>query len=221
MGPMRVLIVEDDDSVASALGDALRSTGHDVVRVASGVDALLQHHDREIVLLDLGLSDGDGFDALRKLRLVSHVPVLVVTARSDERSTVRALRLGADDYIVKPIRLRELLARIDAVARRRPGPTDEAEVIAVNGVIIDLAARTATCDGTQIPFTAKEFALLSVLAKRVGTAVSRQQILDEVWGDAFATASRSFDVHLTQVRAKLPTAEMITTIRGFGYRLEA
>lgn len=218
---MRVLIVEDDDSVASALGDALRSTGHDVVRVASGVDALLQHHDREVVLLDLGLSDGDGFDALRKLRLVSHVPVLVVTARSDERSTVRALRLGADDYVVKPIRLRELLARIDAVARRRPGPTDEAEVIEVHGVIIDLAARTATYDGTQIPFTAKEFALLSVLARRVGAAVSRQQILDEVWGDAFATASRSFDVHLTQVRAKLPTAEMITTIRGFGYRLEA
>ena len=219
---MRVLIVEDDDSVASALGDALRATGHDVDRVDSGVDALLRHHDREVVLLDLGLRDGDGFEVLRKLRQVSSAPVLVVTARSDERSTVRALRLGADDYVVKPIRLRELLARIDAVTRRHPSAGTPDDVVATHGIQIDLAARTVVGDdGTPIALTAKEFALLAVLAKRVGTAVSRQQILDEVWGDAFATASRSFDVHLTQVRAKLPTPELITTIRGFGYRLEA
>jgi DNA-binding response OmpR family regulator len=219
---MRVLIVEDDDSVASALGDALRATGHDVDRVDSGVDALLRHHDRDVVLLDLGLRDGDGFDVLRKLRQVSRTPVLVVTARSDERSTVRALHLGADDYVVKPIRLRELLARIDAVTRRRPASSGQADLVHTNGVTIDLAARTVVArDGTPVPLTAKEFALLAVLARRVGTAVSRQQILDEVWGDAFAAASRSFDVHLTQVRSKLPSAELITTIRGFGYRLEA
>ncbi len=219
---MRVLIVEDDDSVASALADALRATGHDVDRVDSGVDALLRHHDREVVLLDLGLRDGDGFDVLRKLRQVSRAPVLVVTARSDERSTVRALHLGADDYLVKPIRLRELLARIDAVTRRQPTANPLDEVVATHGLRIDLAARTVVgTDGEPIPLTAKEFALLAVLARRLGTAVSRQQILDEVWGDAFAAASRSFDVHLTQVRAKLPVPELITTIRGFGYRLEA
>ena len=219
---MRVLIVEDDDSVASALADALRATGHDVDRVDSGVDALLRHHDRDVVLLDLGLRDGDGFDVLRKLRLVSRTPVLVVTARSDERSTVRALHLGADDYVVKPIRLRELLARIDAVTRRRPPAGAQDDLVRTNGVTIDLAAHQVIGrDGTPVALTAKEFALLAVLARRVGTAVSRQQILDEVWGDAFAAASRSFDVHLTQVRAKLPSPDLITTIRGFGYRLEA
>ncbi|MGL4175661.1 MAG: response regulator transcription factor, partial [Dermatophilaceae bacterium] len=137
-------------------------------------------------------------------------------------STVRALHLGADDYVVKPIRLRELLARIDVVTRRRPadGVTASAEVH-VDGAVIDLGARTVVDAADRpVPLTAKEFALLAVLARRAGTAVSRQQILDEVWGDAYAAASRSFDVHLTQVRAKLPASVRITTIRGFGYRLE-
>jgi DNA-binding response OmpR family regulator len=219
---VRFLLVEDDDSVASALGDALRVAGHDVDRVDSGVDALLRHHDRDVVLLDLGLRDGDGFEVLRKLRQVSAAPVVVVTARSDERSTVRALHLGADDYVVKPIRLRELLARVDAVTRRRSVEmASTPAVVQIDDITIDLAARTVTDAGAQhIALTAKEFALLAVLARRPGTAVSRQQILDEVWGDAFAAASRSFDVHLAQMRAKLPEPVRITTIRGFGYRLE-
>ncbi|MGL5819013.1 MAG: response regulator transcription factor [Phycicoccus sp.] len=219
---MRFLIVEDDDSVASALGDALRAAGHEVSRVVSGVDALLRHHGCDVVLLDLGLQDGDGFGVLRRLRQVSDTPVVVITARSDERSTVRALHLGADDYVVKPIRLRELLARVDVVVRRRPDEGSADPVVRTPGMTVDLGARSvAALDGTPIHLTAKEFAVLAVLARRAGTAVSRQQILDEVWGDAFAAASRSFDVHLTQIRAKLPPPALITTIRGFGYRLEA
>ncbi|MGL5853588.1 MAG: response regulator transcription factor [Phycicoccus sp.] len=218
---MRFLLVEDDDSVASALCDALSAAGHDVERVDSGVDALLRHHDRDVVLLDLGLRDGDGFEVLRRLRQVTAAPVVVVTARSDERSTVRALRLGADDYVVKPIRLRELLARIDVVTRRHPGSEPQHGLVRAQGVTVDLSARSVSADdGTPIRLTAKEFAILASLARRPGTAVSRQQILDEVWGDAYAAASRSFDVHLTQVRAKLPPSVRITTIRGFGYRLE-
>lgn len=218
---MRVLIAEDDDSVAGALCSVLGNRGHEVTRVSAGADLLLRHRGADMVLLDLGLTDGDGFDVLRKLRQVSSVPVLVITARADERSIVRGLHLGADDYLVKPVRLQELLARMDAVARRQGNATEEATEVTVAGIRIDLGARTVTAPDGPIVLTAKEFDLLACLARRIGTAVSRQQILDEVWGDAFAAASRSFDVHLGQVRAKLKDPRLITTIRGFGYRLEA
>lgn len=218
---MRCLIVEDDRSVASALQQVLTDHGHRVTCVGTGADLLLRHRDAEVVLLDLGLPDEDGMEVLRKLRQVDDVPVLVVTARGDERSIVRGLHLGADDYVVKPVRLQELLARINAVARRRTRPTGVAEIVIAGDVRIDLGARAVTCAGQTIALTTKEFDLLAALARRVGSALSRQQILDEVWGDAFGAASRSFDVHLGQVRAKLRHAAVITTIRGFGYRLES
>lgn len=218
---MRCLIVEDDDSVAGALDQVLTDHGHQVDRVATGADLLLRHRRAEVVLLDLGLPDEDGFDVLRKLRQVNDVPVLIVTARGDERSTVRGLHLGADDYLVKPVRLQELLARINSVARRRSRPYEPSGVVTAGAVRIDLDARTVRDSERAIGLTTKEFDLLAALARRVGAAVSRQEILDEVWGDAFGAASRSFDVHLGQVRAKLPDPAMITTIRGFGYRLES
>lgn len=118
---MRVLLVEDDDGVAGALSEALGVRGHAVTRVTRGADALGKHHEADLLLLDLGLPDADGLDVLRKIRQVSAVPVLVLTARDDERSTVRGLRLGADDYLAKPVRLAELLARMDA-SRGGPGP---------------------------------------------------------------------------------------------------
>ncbi len=217
---MRVLIAEDDTSVADALRRVLEQRGHDVTAVARGSEVLLRHHGYDALLLDLGLLDEDGFATLRRLRRVADLPVVVVTARGDERSTVRALHLGADDYLVKPVRVHELLARLDAVVRRRQ-QRPEVDGVAGRGIRIDLAARAVTADGAAIALTTKEFDLLAALARRPGTAVSRDQILDEVWGDAFAAASRSFDVHLTQLRAKLPDPTAITTIRGFGYRLEA
>lgn len=217
---MRVLIAEDDDFVGDALVAALTPTGHVVTRVVAGADVLLRHQSSDLLLLDLGLVDGDGLDVLRKLRTVSDLPVVVITARSDERSVVRALHLGADDFVVKPIRLPELLARIEAVTRRTRREATTASVVHARGVLIDLPARVATRDGIPIQLTATEFATLAALASRVGTAVSRQQIMDEVWGDAFAAASRSLDVHLTQLRAKLGDPQAITTIRGFGYRLD-
>ncbi|MFC7430431.1 MULTISPECIES: response regulator transcription factor [unclassified Agrococcus] len=217
---MRVLIAEDDASVAGALVAVLERAGHEAAAVARGGDVLLRHRDADAVLLDLGLEDMDGLEALRRLRQVSDVPAIVVTARGDERSTVRALRLGADDYLVKPVRMHELLARIDAVSRRRGAAAERRDaVVAIGDVRIDLAARRVTAAGAEVALTPTELALLAVLARDVGRAVSRQQILDEVWGDAYAATSRSYDVHLAQVRAKLP-ALAITTIRGFGCRLE-
>lgn len=217
---MRVLLVEDDDGVADALVEALRANGHRPSRVRRGADALIAHRDADVVLLDLGLPDQDGLEVLRKLRKIDPVPVLVLTARGDERTVVRGLRLGADDYLVKPVRLAELLARIDAVARRSAARSQEPDdVVRVSDVEIDLQSRQVVVGGREISLTTKEFDVLAVLARRPGTAVSRQQLMDEVWGNAFVAVSRTLDVHLTQLRAKLDRPGLLHTIRGFGYRL--
>jgi DNA-binding response OmpR family regulator len=179
-------------------------------------------HEADVVVLDLGMPDGDGLDALRKLRRIADLPVLVLTARDTERDVVRGLRLGADDYLIKPVRLRELLARIDAIVRRaRPKSPDGGErvVVELGSVRIDLDARRVTVADREIELTTKEFDVLAVLARRAGEAVSRQQMLDEVWGDAYLAVSRSLDVHLASLRAKLDAPGLIHTIRGFGYRL--
>jgi DNA-binding response OmpR family regulator len=218
---MRVLLVEDDGGVADAVTNALEAHGHVTERVVRGEDALVRHQRSDLVLLDLGLPDVDGLEVLRKLRKVSATPVIVLTARGDERSVVRGLRLGADDYLVKPVRLAELLARIDAVARRAPAEGRSPGQVRVRDLEIDLDARRVTVDGhAEIELTAKEFDILAVLARNRGTAVSRQQLLDAVWGDAYLAVSRSLDVHLTQLRAKLARPGLVTTIRGFGFRLE-
>ncbi|MHC3474310.1 response regulator transcription factor [Streptomyces sp. 7R007] len=217
---MQILLAEDDDGVAAALVEVLYDHGHDVRRVRYGGDVLTYHRSADLLLLDLGLPDTDGLEVLRGLRAVSDLPVLVLTARGDERSVVRGLRLGADDYLVKPVRLTELLARIDAVTRRATarGAPAAARTVRAGDVEVDLDARRVRVDGAEVELTAKEFDVLAVLAGRAGTAVSREQVLDEVWGDARHTTSRSLDVHLTQLRTKLRRPEVLTTIRGFGYR---
>ena len=219
---MQILLAEDDDGVAAALVEVLYDHGHVTRRVRYGRDVLTYHRSSDLLLLDLGLPDTDGLDVLRALRAVSDMSVVVLTARGDERSVVRGLRLGADDYLVKPVRLAELLARIDAVTRRtaaRNGSTVRTvRTVRAGDVEVDLDARRVRVAGTDVELTTKEFDILAVLAGRVGTAVSREQLLDEVWGDAYHSVSRSLDVHLTQLRAKLARPELVTTIRGFGYR---
>ena len=216
---MQILLAEDDDGVAAALVEVLYDHGHVTRRVRYGRDVLTYHRSSDLLLLDLGLPDTDGLDVLRSLRAVSDLSVVVLTARGDERSVVRGLRLGADDYLVKPVRLAELLARIDAVTRRTAvrGATP-ARTARAGDVEVDLDARRVRVGGAEVELTTKEFDVLAVLAGRAGTAVSREQLLDEVWGDAHHAVSRSLDVHLTQLRAKLRRPELLTTIRGFGYR---
>jgi len=218
---MDLLIVEDDDAVASALEAAVASAGHTAVRVSRGTDALLRHRDADVILLDLGLPDMDGFDVLTKLRLVTRCPILVLTARDDERSVVRGLRLGADDYLVKPIKLVELIARIEAVTRRIRHDAPESREIVVGDLTVNLDHRTATLGGRALGLTATEFDLLLLLAQRAGTVVTREHILDSLWGDAFLAASRSLDVHLTGLRAKLDRPGFMINVRGVGYRIQA
>ncbi|MFE7973881.1 response regulator transcription factor [Streptomyces shenzhenensis] len=216
---MQILLAEDDDGVAAALVEVLYDHGHVTRRVRHGKDVLTYHRSSDLLLLDLGLPDVDGLDVLRALRAVSDLSVVVLTARGDERSVVRGLRLGADDYLVKPVSLAELLARIEAVTRRTATRTaPAARTVRAGDVEIDLDARRVRVGGAEVELTTKEFDILAVLAGRAGTAVSREQLLDEVWGDAFHAVSRSLDVHLTQLRGKLRRPHLLTTIRGFGYR---
>lgn len=216
---MRLAVVEDDDGVGDALVEALTARGFRADRKRRGAELLLDHRGYDAVILDLGLPDGDGLQVLRQLREVSSVPVLILTARSDERSVVRGLRGGADDYLVKPPRIAELMARLETVTRRAAVAAQPPRREVVTGdVRVDLVARVVEVAGSPVPLTQKEFELVEALVERPGAAVSRQQLMDRIWGDAFVALSRSLDVHMTGLRAKLNRPGLITTIRGYGYR---
>jgi DNA-binding response OmpR family regulator len=222
---MRILLVEDDDRLAGALTSALQRHGMQVTRAPRAADALRHTSGIDFVLLDLGLPDMDGVTLLRQLRAVSAVPVIVVTARCEERDLIQGLRAGADDYLVKPFRLPELLARMEAVLRRAeqrpPGDADRPRDarVRVGDVEIDLDARVVTVTGDAVPLTRREFDVLALLARRPGVARSREEILDRVWGDASLAESRSLDVHVAGIRSKTRRPELIVTLRGLGYRL--
>ncbi len=217
---MRVLLVEDDDRLASALTTALDRHGHQVTRAGRAVDALRLAGGADFVLLDLGLPDMDGLDVLRRLRRVSAVPLIVVTARTEEREVLRGLRSGADDYLVKPFRTVELMARMEAVVRRgtRPRPPRD-DVVSVGDVRIDLEYRQVTVAGRPVTPTRREFDLLAMLAREPGVVRGREEILDEVWGDPLLSASRSLDVHVANLRSKTGRPGLVETLRGTGYRL--
>ncbi len=220
-GSLRILLVEDDDNFAEAVAKVLTRLGHEPTRVSRGGDAVVRHRDADVVLLDLLLPDGHGLDVLRNLRKVTDVPILVVSAVGDSRTLVRALHLGADDYLTKPFRADELLARMEAVVRRiqfsaQPPP----QVVTVRDVEIDLAARRVLAGGSEVSLTGTEFDVLAALARRRGTAVERERLMDEVYGDATPARSQSLGVHLTSLRRKLNRPGLIATLHGFGYRLE-
>ncbi|MGW8439013.1 response regulator transcription factor [Nocardiopsis sp. NPDC055879] len=220
---MRILVVEDDDRVARGLVTALRSASFDVQRVATAERALTAPA-ADVVLLDLGLPDADGIDLLRRLRRRPQTAIIAVTARSEERDRVRGLRAGADDYVVKPFGVAELLARIDAVLRRtrsaRAEPEPENPPLRVGDLVIDVDSREAELGGEPLQLTRKEFDLLRLLVSRAPNVVARDQILDQVWGAAWEASSRTLDTHIASLRNKVGDAVHIRTVRGVGYVLD-
>jgi DNA-binding response OmpR family regulator len=217
---VRALLVEDDAVLGAAVAKALTAQGFRVQHVTSGSAALSAVAEREpdVVLLDMGLPDRDGIGVCRGIREVSRVPILAVTGRGAVEARVSGLRNGADDYIVKPFLIEELLARIDAVLRRTRG-LGVAPTVLAGDVEIDLARRSVTVDGAEITLARKEFDLLAALARREGAVVQRDELLDEVWGSTDPSARRTLEAHVGLVRSKLGRPEVIVTARGVGYRL--
>ena len=215
---MRILVVEDEDAIAVPLARGLAREGFEVARAATGAEALAAD-EPDLVLLDLRLPDMDGFDVCRELRARSQVPIIVVSARGEEVDRVVGLELGADDYVVKPFGLRELVARIRAVARRTGPRAEPHGVVRVGTLLVDPRARTAAVDGRELALTAKEFDLLALLARDAGAVVERRRILEEVWQTTWYGSSKTVDVHVAALRKKLGDPGWIETVRGVGLRL--
>jgi DNA-binding response OmpR family regulator len=216
-----ILVVDDEPNIAELIELYLSREGFQVVKADSGegaVQAVADHRPR-LVVLDIGLPDIDGLEVCRRLRQTSTIPVIFLTARDGEVDRVVGLELGADDYVTKPFSPPELVARVKAVLRRTD-PAATTEIIQVADATIDLGRREVRVRGEVIPFTTREFELLQFLAEHPGLALSRQQILDGVWGYDWFGDARTVDVHLAQVRKKLDGAVRIDTVRGIGYRLE-
>jgi two-component system, OmpR family, response regulator RegX3 len=216
---MRILVVEDEDAIAEPLAEGLRREGFVVDRAATGEDALLAPA-ADVVLLDLRLPDLDGYEVCRRLRARSDVPIIMVTARGEEIDRVVGLELGADDYLVKPFGIRELIARIRAVTRRAGGRSD-ASRLHVGPLEIDVRARRVALEGRILELTAKEFDVLTVLAEDAGNVVSRRTLLERVWQTTWYGPTKTIDVHVASLRRKLGDPGWIETVRGIGFRLRA
>ena len=217
---MRLLVVEDDDGIAGPLVTGLRREGFDVERVATG-EAALAAPEPDLVLLDLRLPDMDGFAVARGMRERSRVPIIMVTARGEEIDRVVGLEIGADDYVVKPFGLRELIARIHAVMRRvtEAAPPPEALALDVGPLHVDVREHRVTLDGAEVALTPKEFDLLALLAGDPGAAFDRRRILEDVWGSRWYGPTKTIDVHVSALRRKLGDPAWIETVRGVGFRL--
>ncbi|MEU2877914.1 MULTISPECIES: response regulator transcription factor [unclassified Streptomyces] len=226
---MRLLLVEDDNHVAAALSAVLARHGFDVTHARSGEEALQalvpEGAGFGVVLLDLGLPDQDGYEVCGKIRKRTAIPVIMVTARSDVRSRIHGLNLGADDYVVKPYDTGELLARIHAVSRRtvhEDTTGDDGDgALSLGSVRIELPTRQVSVAGTVVQLTRKEFDLLALLAQRPGVVFRREQIISEVWRTSWEGTGRTLEVHVASLRAKLRMPALIETVRGVGYRLVA
>jgi DNA-binding response OmpR family regulator len=214
-----VLLVEDEHSIGSMTRGYLERSGWRVVWVRSGEEALaeLGRHQVRIVILDIRLPGIDGFDVARMVRTRSDVPILMLTARDEEPDRVAGLELGADDYLTKPFSPRELVARMKAVLRRTDGRGAE-DVLTLDDVVLNRNAREVVVDGQAVELTTKEFDLLATLLENPGIVVSRDQLLDRVWGMTYPGGTRTVDVHVAQLRRKLGRPELIRTVRGAGYK---
>ncbi|MDR3068305.1 MAG: response regulator transcription factor [Cellulomonas sp.] len=225
----RVLVVEDEDSYRDPLTYLLTREGYDVVEAATGPQALelFDEHGADLVLLDLMLPGLSGTEVCRRLRAEHDVPVIMLTAKDDEIDKVVGLELGADDYVTKPYSSRELLARIRAVLRRRapasaPGP-DDLDVLSLGPVQMDVDRHTVRVHGALVTLPLKEFELLEMLLTNAGRVLTRTQLIDRVWGSDYVGDTKTLDVHVKRLRAKIEDdparPRLLTTVRGLGYKL--
>lgn len=214
-----VLLVEDEENLASLVRAYLEQEGYRVISVVTGAEALrvVEAEPVRLVVLDLNLPDMDGLDVCRQIRTRSSVPVVMLTARDEERDRLAGLETGADDYIGKPFSPGELVARMKAVLRRSE-PHSEEELLVLGDIVLRRSAREVGVAGEPIELRPKEFDLLAYLMQNRGAVLSRDQLLERVWGYDYAGGTRTVDVHVAQLRRKLRRPDLIRTIRGSGYK---
>ncbi len=220
----KVLVVEDEVKIARLVRDYLHQAGFDVLEASDGPGALhLARAERpDMIVLDLGLPGMDGYDVTRELRARSSVPIIMLTARSDESDRIVGLELGADDYIVKPFSPKELVARIRAVLRRADATLGGGEVVRAGALTIDIPKRRVLVDGAEVALTASEFDILLTLAREPGRIYTRAQLLDAVRGVSFESYERAVDAHIKNIRRKIESdpkhPALLQTVYGVGYR---
>ena len=227
-----ILVVEDDPAVRNLIVAALEAHGlrHMAVETAHAAIAAASSQAPSIVLLDLGLPDMDGVKVVESVRAWSGMPIIVVSARSEDADKIRALDAGADDYLAKPFGMMELISRVNALLRRASRPSQGAaeevaepsDLMAVGAIKLSPSARTVMADGREVNLTRKEFDLLRTLMENKGRVLTREQLLEQVWGVSFVGETRTVDMHIRTLRQKLGAyGEKIETVRGVGYRMES
>ena len=225
----RILVVEDEESFIDALEVGLKREGFDVVVARNGQEGIDRFDAKtiDVVLLDLMLPKKSGMEVCQAIRLISDTPIIIVSAKGEEIDMVLMLEIGADDYVTKPYRLRELVARIRAVLRRREGasPALSAEVLQNQEIRLEVDARRCFVRGTEVKLRKKEFALLQLLLENAGRVLTREVLIDRVWGSDYFGDTKTLDVHIKRLRTHIEedpsSPKLITTIRGVGYRFDA
>lgn len=225
----KILIVEDEEALSDPLAFLLGREGFQTIVVDNGLDALpvFDREGADLVLLDVMLPGMSGMEVCRKLREVSSVPIIMLTAKDSELDKVLGLELGADDYVTKPYAARELIARIRAVLRRRSAETDSATELVLQGgpVRMDIDRHVVTVNGEEISMPLKEFELLEILLRNVGRVMTRGQLIERVWGADYVGDTKTLDVHIKRLRSKIEpdssAPQYVVTVRGLGYKFEA
>lgn len=224
----RILVVEDETSFSEALEFLLGKEGFSVITAATGSEALKKFDQGgiDLVLLDLMIPEVSGTEVCRQIRTKSRVPIIMLTAKDSEVDKVVGLEIGADDYVTKPYSARELVARIHAVLRRNSGdlPTSETGVMTIQGIRMDIDRHQVSLNGSPVSLPLKEFELLEFLMRNAGRVLTRMQLIDRVWGSDYVGDTKTLDVHIKRLRAKLEedpaNPKLIQTVRGLGYKME-
>jgi two-component system, OmpR family, response regulator ResD len=220
----RLLIVDDEQKIREVIREYAEFNGFEVSEAADGMSAigLCKLNDYDLIIMDIMMPRLDGFSACKEIKKIKNIPMIMLSARSEEYDKLFGFELGIDDYVVKPFSPKELMARINAVLARHAGPTEiQPDVLEFGGLIINLAARTVTVDGERIELTPKEYDLLFYMVKNKNIALSRDKLLSDIWGYDFFGDDRTIDTHIKNLRNNLgPYREHIVTLRGVGYKFE-
>ena len=222
MEQLKILVVDDETRMRKLVSDFLKKNGYQVIEAADGSEALdifFEQQDIALIILDVMMPKMDGWQVCKELRSYSKVPIIMLTAKSEERDELLGFELGVDEYITKPFSPKILVARVEAILRR-VGAGNAEEVLSAGGIVVDRAAHSVTIDGETVDLSYKEFELLVFFMENIGMALSREKILNSVWNYDYYGDARTIDTHVKKLRSKMgPKGDLIKTIWGLGYKL--